>query len=91
MIDENLVKLNKLRKALKEFMTPEVLSKFADLLEEIGKDGSLLERYVFLCDINEHGENCAMAKRARYYFLEESGDSVVELIKWLYLNWAKDL
>lgn len=90
-MDENLVKLNKLRKALKDFMTPEVLSKFADLLEEIGKDGSLLERYVFLCDISEHGENCAMAKRARYYFLEESGENVIDLIKWLYKNWASKI
>jgi len=87
--DEVMKQLAKLRTALKEFMTPEVLGKFADLLEELGSDESYVERYEFFAEHSENKEDCRYARMAKHYFLEESGDNVINLLEWLYNNFAK--
>jgi hypothetical protein len=87
--DDILKELNRLRLALKSFMTPEVLDKFASLMDNLGNDGGLVERYAFFAEHSENGPDCRYARMAKHLFVEENGDNVVEIIKWLYHNWAK--
>ena len=90
--DDALININRLRKTLEQLMKPEVLSAFADLLEEIGKGGesSLPAKYEFFSKNSTEGTKCRYSKMAKHYFLEQHGDSVVELIRWLYNNFAKE-
>ena len=88
--DDVLLNLNTLRLALKSFMKPEVLGKFADLVDEMGGDQGLVERYDFFSKNSENGSDCRYARMAKHYFLEERADNVAKLIVWLHNNWAKE-
>jgi len=85
-----LVELDRLRVALNRFMKPEVLGKFADLVEQIALDNCAVEKYNGFCRISELGPDCEYAKMAKEEFLKENKDSTVRLITWLYENWAKE-
>ena len=40
--------------------------------------------------MNSHyGKDCQYAGMAKDYFLAQHGDNTIELIRWLYENWAK--
>jgi hypothetical protein len=86
-----LLEMNHLRKILDNFMRPDVLDKIVELQEELGDNNSLLERYDWFLQNSEFKEDCAYAKMSKNLFLVEHGDNMINLIKWLYNNFAKDL
>lgn len=88
-----LLELNHLRKILNGILKPEVLDKLVDLQEQLGADDEqcMLNRFDWFFHNSENKENCNYTRMARHLFIEESSDNVVELIKWLYENWAKEL
>lgn len=87
--NDTLLELNRLRIVLKSFMNPDVLDKFASLMDSLGGDRGLVERYAFFAENSENGSDCRYAKMAKHLFIEENNDNVVGIIKWLYHNWAK--
>lgn len=82
-----LLALHALKKALHHLMQPEVLEKFVELRQHLEQDG-MLDRYVYFLQQSELKEDCRYTKMAAHYFLEASGDNVINLIKWLNDNWA---
>ena len=89
--DDALVVLNRLRKVLDTLIVPEVLEKMVELREELGDENGLLNRYEYLSEHAENKKDRRYTKMAKHYFLEEHGDNVVSLIKWLHINWAAHL
>lgn len=86
-----LIVLNRLRRALDTLLVPDVLDKLLSLREELGNDDGLLNRYQYLSEHAVERENCRYTKMAKHYFLEEHGDNVISLIKWLHENFAAKL
>lgn len=82
--------LHALKSRLHQLVQPEVLSKLVELREELEKS-DWLERYDYFKHHSELKEDCRYTKMAVHYFLEEHGDSVVNMIKWLNDNWAGKL
>ena len=89
--DDALIVLNRLRTVLEELLVPEVLNKMVELQEELGDKDGLLNRYDYLSEHAENKKDCRYARMAKHYFLEEHGDNVISLIKWLNDNWAAHL
>ena len=85
---EELAKLESLRLGLKEFLRADVLRNLADLLDVIGKEMSVVERYNYFSKYSENKENCRYAQIAKKIFEDDQSESVVELIRWLYRNWT---
>lgn len=91
--EDVFLELNKLREILNSLLQPEVLDKLVSLQEELGGDNHdcMLNRYEWLLDYGKKGPDCTYIKAAKDIFLQENGDNAVELIRWLYNNWAKEL
>jgi len=87
--DNNLLQLEVLRKNLKEFLRPEILSKLADLLESLGKDNDMLERYDYFCKHSENGPDCRYAQMAKDFFEQDMAKTVAGFINRLYHCWSK--
>lgn len=86
--DQTLYKLADLRKSLKSFMKPAVLSKLADLLESLGGDKkSHVEQYKFW--IEKNGPDCRYASFAKQFFLDDHAENVAQYINHLYHNWSR--
>lgn len=86
-----LVEINKLRIVLEQILVPEVLDKLVQLQEELGDESGFVNRYDWFLHNSEYKSDCAYTKMAKNLFLAEHGENVVDLIKWLYNNFAKDL
>jgi len=92
MVEQDaLVVLNRLRSALDTLLVPEVLEKLLELKEELGDENGMLNRYEYLSEHAEYKEDCKYTKMSKHFFLEEHGDNVILLIKWLHKNWAAHL
>lgn len=87
--DNNLLQLEVLRKNLREFLKPEILNKLADLLESLGKDNDMLERYNWFCHNSENGPDCRYAIMAKNLFEQDQAKRVAESINRLYHCWSK--
>ena len=89
--DDTLVRLSQLRKSLKGFMRPEILSKLAEFLEKTsyGDDNSsLVERYEWFCNNSENGPDCRYAAMAKNFFLMDQAEDTAKVINWLYHNFS---
>jgi hypothetical protein len=89
-MEENdmMLVLERLRSSLDDFFKPETLDGFLKLREALGGDSGLVARYKWFSENSELGSNCRYAKMAKHYFLEENGENVIMLIKYLYDNFA---
>jgi hypothetical protein len=85
--EDPLLALHILKQALRELMRPEVLEKFVELRTHLEEDG-MLDRYAYFLTQSELKDDCRYTKMAAHYFIEEHGDNVATLIRWLYENWA---
>ena len=82
-----LLALHALKKALHNLMQPEVLEKFVELRANL-EEGGMLDRYAYFLTQSEQKEDCRYTKMAAHYFVEEHGENVINLIRWLNDNWA---
>jgi hypothetical protein len=86
--NDTLYKLADLRESLKSFMKPKILSKLADLLEELGGDRkSHVKQYKLW--IEKNGADCRYASFAKQFFLDDHAENVAQCINELYHNWSK--
>ena len=85
--NDPLLALHALKKVLHHLMQPEVLEKFVELREHL-EEGNMLDRYAYFLKESELKEDCRYTKMAAHYFLEEHGENVINLIRWLNDNWA---
>jgi hypothetical protein len=88
--DLTMLNLATLRKNLKAFMNPKVLSKLAEFLE-VSDDpkGSMLERFEAITRTSEYGGDCKYAQMAKTFFLKNQAEDCARAINWLYDNWSK--
>lgn len=89
-MDNNLIKLSRLVKELRQLMKSEVLSELAKFLEVIsdGQDTSLVEKYDWFCHNSENGSDCRYAKMSREIFLNQYAKKTADTVNWLYHNWS---
>jgi len=89
--DRTMMNLAVLRENLQKMMEPQVLTKFADLLESMNNEtnsGSLLNRYKYF--VEKNGTDCRYAMMAKEFFLNDNAESCAKAINWLYHNWSKN-
>ena len=71
-MDENLIRLSRLVKQLRDLMRPEVLSNLAKFIESVGdSETTLVEKYDWFCHNSENGSDCRYAKMSRNLFLNQ--------------------